>query len=267
MHVKHGLAAGVLLTVAVGCTSGPPSSAVTGDGSPAAASLPLPPSASPSPAPSPSQTPARSLRPQPSAVPGAFPPVGELAIGRHEFSQNGVSFSLEVPTTGWTGSGVLMAPDGGSLSKDEANATGQKIWMLLWSIDGVYPDPCGQVPAPPVSPSATDLAAAVASIPGFDLIAGPEDVTLGGQQAKHITIKLRDDIGCPPGDFFMWYDDVRCNGDDPCQRWATASGQTNDVWIVETQGTHVWIEVETRHTATPETLQEVQQVIGSIQFE
>jgi hypothetical protein len=52
MNVKHGLAAGVLLTVAVGCTSGPPSSAVTGGGSPAAsASRPLSPSASLSPSP------------------------------------------------------------------------------------------------------------------------------------------------------------------------------------------------------------------------
>jgi hypothetical protein len=262
MNVKHGLAAGVLLTVAVGCTSGPASSAVPGDSSPAAsASLLLSQSASPL------LTPGRSLRPQPSPVPGAFPPAGGLAIGRHEFSQNGVSFSLEVPTTSWSSSGIIMAPDGGSLSKDAANATGQKIWMLLWSIDGVYLDPCGHLPAPPVSPSAADLAAAVASIPGFDLIAGPEDVPLGRHQAEHVTIKLGEDIGCPPGDFFMWYDDVRCDRDDPCQRWATALGQTNDVWIVETQGTHVWIEVETRHTATPETLQEVQQVIGSIQFE
>jgi hypothetical protein len=266
MDVKHGLAAGVLLTVAVGCSSGPPGSAVTGDGSPAAsASLQLSPSASLSPSPSRSQTPARSLRPQPSAVSGAFPPAGDLAIGRHAFSQNGVSFSLEVPTVGWSSGGIHAAPDGGNLTK--GGGTPQKIWMLLWSIDGVYPDPCGQVPAPPVSPSAADLAAAVAGIPGFDLIAGPEDVTLSGHQAKHVTIQLRDDIACSPGEFYMWYDDVRCDNDDPCQRWATALGQTNDVWIVETQGTHVWIEVETRDTATPETLREVQQVIGSIQFE
>lgn len=143
MNVIHGLAAGVLMTVAVGCTSGPPSSAVTGDGSPAAsASPPL------SPSPSPSQTPARSLRAQPSPVPGAFPPAGGLAIGRHEFSQNGVSFSLGVPTTGWSSRGIIMAPDGGSLSKEAGNATGQKIWMILWSIDGVYDDPCGQAARP-----------------------------------------------------------------------------------------------------------------------
>jgi hypothetical protein len=262
LDVKVGTAVAVVLIVAVGCSSGLPSTARSGEGSVAVSASPPP-----SPSASPLSTPGRSLRPQPSPVPGAFPPAGGLAIGRHEFSQNGVSFSLEVPTTSWSSSGIIMAPDGGALSKDAANATGQKIWMLMWSIDGVYPDPCGQVPAPPVSPSAADLAAAVASIPGFDLIAGPEDVTLGGRQAKHVTIKLREDIGCPPGDFFMWYDDVRCDRDDPCQRWATALGQTNDVWIVETQGTHVWIEVETRHTATPETLQEVQQVIGSIQFE
>jgi hypothetical protein len=245
MKVKHPLAAGVLLTVAVGCTSG---------------------QASLSPSPSLSQTPARSLRAEPSAMPGAFPPAGKLAIGRHTFIQNGVSFSLAVPTVGWSSNGVGMAPDGGSITKGGLGNP-QQIWMLMWSIDGVYPDPCGQVPAQPVSPSAADLAAAVASIPGFDLIAGPEDVTLGGLQAKHVTVRLREDLACSPAEFYMWYDDVRCGPDDPCHRWATTLGQRNDVWIVETQGTHVWIEVETRDTATPETLQEVQQVIGSIQFE
>lgn len=199
-------------------------------------------------------------------MPGAFPPAGELAIGRHTFIQNGVSFSLSVPTVGWSNAGIRVAPDGGTITKGRLGDP-QQIWMLLWSIDGVYPDPCGQVPASPVSPSAADLAAAVAAIPGFDLIAGPEDVTLGGLHGKHVTIQLREDLACSLPEFYMWYDDVRCGADDPCQRWATTLGQRNDVWIFETEGTHVWIEVETRDTATPETLQEAQQVIASIQFE
>jgi len=65
----------------------------------------------------------------------------------------------------------------------------------------------------------------------------------------------------------MWYDDVRCGSDDPCHRWADARGQTNSVWIFERDGTHVWIEAQTRETASPETILEVQQVIDSIQFD
>jgi len=261
---KFAIAAAAVVVVAVVGINLLPASGGVGGG-PAV-------SPSPSPAPSvlpsasPSLSPWPSLPPEPSPVAGAFPPSGELAIGRHTFIQNGVPFSLEVSSPGWSSSGVQVAPDGGTLTKGEA--TPQKVWMLLWSIDGVYADPCGQVPAPPVSPSAADLAAAVASIPGFDVITGPTDVTLGGRSAKHVTVKLRDDIECAGRQFYMWYDNVRCGADAPCYRWANAPGrQINDVWIVELDGTHIWIEAETFDTASPEALQEVRQMIDSVQFE
>ncbi len=196
---------------------------------------------------------------------GAFPPAGELAIGRHSLSQNDVPFSFEVSTPGWISSGVQVAPDGGTLTKGEG--TPQKAWMLFWSIDGVFADPCGHVPAPPVSPSAASLAAAVAAIPGVDVVTGPVDVTLGGRPAKHVAITVPEDIACAPGQFYMWYDDVRCGNDDPCHRWATALGQTNRIWIVEVDGKHIWIEAETYKGASPDIDAEIQQMIDSIQFE
>ena len=227
-----------------------------------------PPSASPTPSPSPSPSPSasRSLRPEPSTVIGAFPTPGRLDTGRQSFSQNGIPFSLDFAEPGWVSIGLDVPPDGGSIVK--ADTTPDRAWLVIWSIDGVYADPCGHVPAAPVSPSATDLAAAVASIPGLDVLTPPEDVTLGGRPAKHVRVKPRDDLGCPASQFFMWYDDVRCDRDDPCHRWVTAAGrQINDVWIVEVDGSHIWIDAETYEDASPGTLDEVVQVVDSIQFE
>lgn len=258
-YAKLAIAAAAVLVVAVvGINLLPGTSPVVGG---PAVSLSPSPQASPSPSPSPQPR----IRLEPSPVADAFPPAGQLSIGRHRFSQNGIPFSLEVSTPGWLSDGSQVAPDGGSLTKGDA--TPQKVWMILWSIDGVYADPCGHVAAPPVSPSATDLAAAVAAMPGLDIVTGPIDVTLGGKSAKHVAIKVREDIACSPEQFYMWYDDVRCGQSDPCQRWATALRETNRIWIVEVDGKHIWIEAETLDSASPETVAGIQQMIDSIQFE
>jgi hypothetical protein len=50
-------------------------------------------------------------------------------------------------------------------------------------------------------------------------------------------------------------------------RYATALGSTIRVWIVDVDGTPVWIDGETYKGAGPEPGQEIQQIIDSIQFE
>jgi hypothetical protein len=252
---KLGIAAAAVLVVAVVGYNLLPANGGVGGG----------PAVSPSPSPSPSHSPTQSLRPEPTFTVGAFPAAGSLSVGRYAITENGVPFSLEVSTTGWRSDGQQIPPDGGAFTK--SSGTPQSVWMIFWSIDGVYADPCGHVPGPVLSPSAADLAAAVAGLPATDIITPPSDVTIGGRPAKHVAIRFRDDVGCSPSQYYMWYDDVRCGGDDPCYRWVSASGQRNDVWIVEVNGAHVWIEAETLDAATPETIQEVQQMIDSIQFE
>jgi hypothetical protein len=226
------------------------------------------PSPSPSTTLSPSPSPEASLPPEPTPVEGAIPPAGTLEVGRHSFSQNGVDFSLEIASPDWASSGVGFAPDGGHLTKGVRGlGSPNAVWMLFWSIDGVYSDPCAGVAAPPVSPSAADLASAVATLPRTELVSEPTDVTVGGRAAKHVAIRIPDNIPCPPLQFFLWYDDVPCDSAATCGRYVTAIGETNQVWIVEVDGKHVWIEAETYAGAPPEIEQEVQAIIDSIQFE
>lgn len=218
---------------------------------------------SPSPAPTPTANPTGSPG---STAKAAFPPAGAMEVGTNAFSQNGVSFSLDVSQPGWVSSGIAVEPDGVNLTKGP-NLSKDGAWVLFWSVDGVYADPCGHKPAPKVSPSAADLAAAVASLPGTKLVSAPTDVTVGGHPAKTVAITIPKDIGCAPEQFNLWYDSSPCGDANPCYRWASAIGETNRVWIVEVDGTYVWIEAETYQGAGPEISQEIQSMIDSIKFE
>lgn len=221
------------------------------------------PGASPTPTPS---SPSAALSASPSHSPAAsanaivFPAAGPLQAGRHMLTEDGTVFSIEVPD-GWHSSCGTCAPDGGWLQKGPDDSTDPgSVWMPFWGVDGVAADPCGRKAAPPAT-SAAELADGVASIPGTDLITAPEDVTVGGRPAKHVVIKVRDDIGCPPRQFSMWFENP-----GGVFRWATALGQTNRVWVVDMDGKRLWIEVETYKGSTAALEQEIEAMVGSIQF-
>jgi hypothetical protein len=130
------------------------------------------------------------------------------------------------------------------------------FWKTLPSDENA--DPCVTLPGA----SAADSAAAVASAPGTELVAGPSDVTVGGRAAKHVVVRVREDVGCDPGFFFTW------TPPDGGAFWLdTLPGDTIRVWIVDVDGTHFVIEAETRPNAGPEVEQEIQEFIESIRFE
>lgn len=220
-----------------------------------------------SPSPSPSASPSASVEPEPSSQVGALPNTGRLDPGRYSIGLDGIAFSIELAANDWNSSQGAL-PGGGNLVKG-VRGLGQpdSAWMLIWSIDGVYTDPCGNVAGPVLSPSAADLGAAVAALPGTEVVTAPTDVTVGGRAAKHVAIRIPENIPCAPTSFNLWYADATCDGSNPCGRWVTAIGETNRIWIVEVDGKHIWIEVETYAGATPALEQEIQAIIDSVQFE
>ena len=173
---------------------------------------------------------------------------------------------MDIAKPGWVSSGVAVEPDGVNFSKGP-EMTKDGAWMLFWSVDGVFADPCGHVEGPVLSPSAADLAAAVAALPGTSLVTGPTDVTVGGNAATYVEITIPDDIGCAPDQFYLWYDAAGCGTASHCYRWASALGETNRVWIVKVGGQYVWIEGETYKGAGPEVQQEIRQIVDSIRFD
>ncbi len=212
--------------------------------------------------PSPSPTPQASPSPSPVA---AFPPKGELAVGsRQRLTGGGVPYSLSVPTSGWTSNGEWGIDKSTGVGADDAG-------FILWPDEapiGVYADPCAHVQGPPIGASAARLAAAVAALPGTDLVSGPSDVTVGGYPAKLVVLTFGEDADCNADgqisgeEFYLWYAPSDGNA-----RYATELGATIRVWIVDVDGAIVWIDGETYKGAGPEPGQDIQQIVDSIVFE
>ena len=216
--------------------------------------------------PSPSTSPEATATPAPSpTLAVAFPPVGQLAVGRHTFTEDDLELSLALSSPGWVSEGYRADERGGTIRKGSFTNP-DAAWVLIWSVDGVYTDPCAHVAGPVLSGSPANLAAAVAGLPGAE-ISGPTDTTIGGHQARHVTLVYGTDAGCAPSAYYPWYNDLVCDTEDPCSRWLSATNSTLRVWIVDVGGTHFWIEAETYEGASPELDQEIRDMVASIQFE
>jgi hypothetical protein len=247
---RYGIAAAVVVLVAIvgyqllpgGGSGGPP--------------------ASPTPTVAPTAGATASPSPEPSPV--AFPPRGELAIGRQAMTLAGVRLSMDFPSAGWISNGT-WGIDKGDFLAPASDSAGFFMWPD-GAADNVYSDPCAQTELnPPAGASAAERAAAVAAIPGLELVSPPSAVTVGGQPAQHVVMRVPETIGCTPNRFFLWYD-----ADDPAAgnaRHASAPGETLYEWIIEVNGTIVWIDAETPAGSGPEAAREVQQIVDSIQFE
>jgi hypothetical protein len=85
---------------------------------------------------------------------------------------------------------------------------------------------------------------------------------VGGRPAKHVVLTVREDVGCDPGFFYTWRDVY--GG----ALWPTTGvGDTIRVWIVDVDGTRLFIAAETTEAATDGLEKEIQQIIRSIRFE
>ena len=129
----------------------------------------------------------------------------------------------------------------------------------VWRVGRVASDPCAHTAAP-VATSAAGLANAVARLPGTDVVTAPEDVVVGGRPAKHVVIKVRKDIGCPPIQFNMW-------ADSRISSVLRGARTDQPVWILDIGGKLFWLEAETLQGSSQELEQEIQSMIRSVEFE
>ena len=196
----------------------------------------------------------------------------DLSTGVRYGTSTGL-IEFTVPTSSWFHFG------GDEIQKDISVALAQRgerptatIMFAEASPDGVYGDPCGHLRRDPVGRTtetdhmddrlqhSADLAAALATIPGTNLIEAPSDVTVGELPAKHVVLSVRTDITCA-GAFYLWYDWDRPSRSAP-------PGETIRIWIVDYLrfGMRFWIEAKTPKGAAPELDQEIQQIVDSIGF-
>ncbi|HEX6227891.1 MAG TPA: hypothetical protein VFZ41_00315 [Solirubrobacterales bacterium] len=190
-------------------------------------------------------------------------------VGRRlTVTEEGVTFSFRLPkTVGWERFRSLPTERsaGGpiSLNKSILGSQGAEA-IIYWTSfpDGDHADPCANLLSPPVRGSVADLAAAVSTAPGTKLVRGPSDVTLGGRVAKHVVLRVREDVGCDPGFFYAWRDSY---GGALWPR--TGVGVTVSVWIVAVDGVRLFIAAATTEQASSELEKEIQQIIRSIRFD
>ncbi len=183
-------------------------------------------------------------------------PDADLRIGRHEAIVDGVHFSFDVPAARWEPQRPFY------ISKSFKGPQDAEA-ILRWTTfpGSVHADPCPGLLSESIGPSVAELANAVAAVPGVDVVRGPEDVTVGGRIAKHVVLVVRDDVGCDPG-FFYSYDP----GGGGAFWLDTQHGDTITVWIIDVDGTVLFIEGETRVDAGSGN-DEIQEIIESIRFE
>ena len=185
-------------------------------------------------------------------------PGGWLAIGSHALTVDGVPLSFSVPALGgWARYGSL------SISKDTFGSQGAEA-MIYWTgfPDGAYTDPCDYLLDLPAGASAADVAAAVSTMPGTELVTEPSDTTVGGRAASYVMLTVQEDLGCDPGFFFT--------SDPPPGGpgwWTTDVGDTIRAWIVDVDGTLLFIAGATKPTAHPELEHELEQIVASIEFD
>jgi hypothetical protein len=194
-------------------------------------------------------------------------PVPTTPTVRLSRTVDGVVLTFSVPAPDWTPGPIESVPNGfreGNLyvSKSTVGPQGAEA-VVFWTSfpDGDDADPCAHLLSSPVGPSAADLAAAVATAPGTDLVTGPSNVTVDGRTAKHVVLAVRKDVGCDPGFFYTWQDEM----------WGPFWGGTNvgdtiRVWIVDVEGVRLFIEAETTIDAGPDLEQEIHQIVESIRF-
>lgn len=208
---------------------------------------------------SPTPTPTVTSTPEPTAAP-TFPPSGALAVGRHSIPIELGRMIIQIETSGWVSNGSFAIDKG---QMDGSDSAGFIFWTES-APDNVYADPCSQVPlSPPAGPSASELATAVSTIPGVELVSGPTEVSVGGYPAYHVAITIPDQIACEPSEFQLWYDDSRGS---ELARYASQVGSTIHSWIVDVDGTLAWIDGETYASSSPQAAEEIQQIADSIRF-
>jgi len=208
--------------------------------------------------------PTRAPTEQSSSPPESSPPPGiaqiahivPLDFGRHELTAEGVPFSFRTRRQGWFRFGGLF------ISKSSVGPQGAEAIILWTDVDrGVYAHACGQWWGSPVG-SAADFALQASRARGIELVESPTEVVVGGMPAQHVVFTVQRDVGCNPGFFHTW----RAIDDGPF--WtSTEVGDTIRIWLVEVDGTLLYIEGDTHPEAGPGLVREVQRIVDSIRFD
>ena len=201
-------------------------------------------------------------RPTPITVTGArhVPSNGPIEPGRYFIAKgrfSAATFSFTMPP-GW------IAENGGQSISKHANESGHEVGWSVVIVDRIFADPCGPNETIELGPTADDLVAGLAALPGVEA-SGPFEVTIGGRMGRHLELTAAADVdvdACdPPIGLQIWLDRSG-------NKYFVLGHVPARVYIVDVDGGR-FVLVGTssfNRTAAPADIAEVEGILDSIEF-
>jgi len=218
----------------------------------------------------PAETPLQTSGPDATPAPpdvtadDVSPRGGALEPGtRYDVTRGPVSFTFAVPTVGWESDGRFwMQGHPGS-----PNHT-QLSFALNTGSPGIYTDPCAHQGQELFDATSAGDAEAMASLAGVDVVNPPAGITVDGHSGTSVAIRVPEDVGCVNTDYWLFH-----GADCPeitveCTMYPSWLDSTLRYWFIDVDGGRLMVQTAQRYPdASPELLQELQQIVDSIQFE
>lgn len=254
--LKFGLAAAVVVAVAVFIGVNTLGTSGTNVGGPGVEPTPTPQASVAGPTVEPS--------PSPTSTPESGLPEGPFEIAWDEMSERAPRITVTIPAPAWAGDdGILMkGNEVDNLPEAAIIAFSEPIGAGFY----VYGDPCRWQSTTPETPATTvdEIAAALAAQASRDA-SEPVDVTVGGYAGKAITLSVPVDANfdeCEGLEFASFGTDH-----DDLARYHQGPGQVDELWILDVDGAIVIIDTMYRQDTPAEVIDELRSIAESATFE
>ena len=255
--LKFGLAAAVVLALAVFIGINTLGTSGTNVGGPGAEPTPSPEASVVEPTAEPS--------PSAASTPESGLPEGPFDLAWGGLSDRAPRITVSIPAPGW------VQPDPGILMKgDEVDNLPEAAIISFSEPAGtdfyVYGDPCRWESTTPETPATTagEIAASLAAQASRDA-SEPVEVTVGGYAGKAITLHVPDDVdigSCEGGEFASFG-----TRSDDLARYHQGPGQVDELWIIDVDGSIVIIDLMYRPDTSAELIDELRSIAQSATFE
>jgi hypothetical protein len=150
---------------------------------------------------------------------------------------------------------------------------GRTVGLTVAEVADVVADPCHRHTWEDPGPSVDDLAEALATLPGFEVMAGPSDATLAGYAGQRLALRVPD-LAYEPGRGF-----TACNSgyfyggraptdrDRSPTRYYQGPGQELDVWVLDVDGSRLLIEVNRFPASPADDVADLQAIVDSLEIQ
>lgn len=154
------------------------------------------------------------------------------------------------------------------------------VGMSITTVSNLVTDGCRDHSwaDPPVGSRVDDLATALADLAPFRVTSPPQDVIIHGYSGKHLELAVPDlpvdgegehghFIGCVGGDLKSWVAFIDTAEPGDAYYGYTGPGYTEEIWILDVEGTRLMIAAERSPGSAPGDLAELRAILDTIRIE